>query len=115
MQKKGLQHALRRRGLSPAAPLAQIAPSTLVWVGAEGVGQLGSRVAREVERDSRCHSQGHTHQHWALGEPVNDCPSGSTYVLLHHIRQFYRRASPGSRGCLIEATHAPAQACFGVA
>ena len=50
--KKGLQHALRRRGLSPAAPLAQIAPSALVWVGVEGVGQLGGRVAREVERDS---------------------------------------------------------------
>ena len=45
------------------------------------MGQLGSRVAREVERNSRCHSQGHTHQHWALGEPLNDCPSGSTYVL----------------------------------
>ena len=43
--------------------------------GGEGVGQLGSRVAREVERDSRCHSQGHTHPHWALGEPVNDCSS----------------------------------------
>ena len=56
-------------------PLAQIAPSALVWVWAEGVGQLGSRVAREVERDSRCHSQGHTHPHWALGEPVNDCSS----------------------------------------
>ena len=61
-----------------------------MWVGAEGVGQLGARVAREVERDSRCHSQGHTHPHWALGEPVNDCSPGSTYVLLHHIRQFYR-------------------------
>ena len=73
--KKGLQHALRRRGLSPVAPLAQTAPSALVWVGVEGVGQLGGRVAREVERDSRCHSQGHTHPHWALGEPVNDCSS----------------------------------------
>ena len=41
--------------------MAQIAPSALVWVGAEGVGQLGSRVAREVERDSRCHSQTHSH------------------------------------------------------
>ena len=50
--KKGLQHALRRRGLSPVAPLAQTAPSALVWVGVEGVGQLGGRVAREVERDS---------------------------------------------------------------
>ena len=33
--------------------MAQIAPSALVWVGAEGVGQLGGRVAREVERDSQ--------------------------------------------------------------
>ena len=53
--KKGLQHAYRRRGLSPAAPLAQIARSALVWVEAEGVGQLGGRVAHEVEHDSFVH------------------------------------------------------------
>ena len=109
--KKGLQHALRRRGLSPAAPLAQIAPSALVWVGAEGVGQLGSRVAREVERDSRCHSHlsGSHPPTLGAGRARERLLIGSTYVLLHHIRQFYRRASPGARGCLIEATHAPAQ------
>ena len=53
--KKGLQQAYRRRGLSPAAPLAQIARSALVWVEAEGVGQLGGRVAHEVEHDSFVH------------------------------------------------------------
>ena len=100
----------RSRGVDPAQPLFWTTVfetgHARRWADVPGDG-LG-------ERDSRCHSQGHTHPHWALGEPVNDCSSGSTYVLLHHIRQFYRRASLGARGCLIEATHAPAQACFGV-
>ena len=49
--KKGLLDALCKRGLCQWNGWPKAAPSALVWVWAEGMGWLGGRVAREVERD----------------------------------------------------------------